>query len=1210
MQKKEAAQLIESTFNQAFDEARFTLFIKNLLNDVDTNKRNEYSGNLIKDAYKEHVSSYKRIGKYIDPDGEAMDVLIVKLHDQSKLDKARTALRNFVITHLDSFEKDYALVAYYSASDGGADWRFSYVKLEYRTEVKGGKIKQRKELTPAKRYSFLVGEHEKAYTAKSQLLPLLQNVYNNPTLEQLEGAFSIETVTDEFFEQYKLLFGKLVEQFEKDTVLQTELSTSNIETTRFAKKLLGQIVFLYFLQKKGWLGVDKTAAWGTGDRRFLQSLFDKADNQDVNYFGEFLQPLFYEALAKEHQDEGVNGYYSRLNSRIPFLNGGLFEADYNWSTANITIPNTLFRNDEVLKSGDLGTGILDVFDRYNFTIKEDEPLEKEVAVDPEMLGKVFENMLEVTERKSKGAFYTPREIVHYMCQESLIHYLDNSINNYAATYQELGNGQLAIVPPSKKGQQLLAQEHTDIKVPKHDLEEFIRKGFFALENDQRVISEGKETKTYKFQLPETVRTHADALDHYIADIKICDPAIGSGAFPVGLLLELVNAQLVLRQYLSPAYFEKKLNTLGLTKAQFEANETRYTYRLKRHTIQESIYGVDIDASAIDVARLRLWLSLVVDEEDLDNIEALPNLDYKIVCGNSLIGLPEGYEPRWLDELEDIKEQFFICSNNEEKIELRNQINEKLYGYLENSKKSMGYHIDFDYKLFFSEVWREKGGFDVVIGNPPYIKVQNLEMKQKEIFKKLYVSATKSYDIYVLFDERGHKLLNNHGYVTFIQPNKFFNADYGIGIRNYIANTSSLKSVVDFQFFQVFSTATTYTCIFSLTKRVSKTIEYITFHSKEVNKQFFELSSGNKLKTLVSHENADFLKNESWVFASKIQKNIFETLEKKNNSLSFYAKKIFVGLQTNADPIYILEKRENGFYSKFLNEIIQLENGFLKPLLKGSEIRRYAISNLKFHLILPYNAGLLIDEVVLQDEYPLTYAYLKKCEKALREREKGKMNHQNWYAFVYPKNLELFDSLKIMTQVLANKASMVVDESKNHYFVGGGNAGGYGITLKDNTLDYYYLVSLLNSSALDYYLQGHSSKFQNGYYSYAKRFIEKLPIKNIDKSDQELFITLSRYIHFLKKIERTRLYETYLEQCLDSAVFELYFQKELKKAGKEILKHLQDLQPITDEMSEEEKLAIIRQEFERLYDPNHPVRNAVETLDSVEEVRIIREALQK
>src|SRR5690606_1784636 len=535
--------------------------------------------------------------------------------------------------HLSKFEKDYALVAFYSKEDNGIDWRFSFIKVEQTSfmDEEKGKVKTKKEFTPAKRYSFLVGKYEKAHTAKNQLLPLLQNISNNPTIEELEAAFSIEKVTDEFFNQYKDLYIKLYEHFENDERLISELNKSGIDNNRFTKKLLGQIVFLYFLQKKGWLGVAKNERWRTGKKRFLQELNEHAQTEEVNFFKDKPQYLFYEALAKER--DNVNSYYERFKCRIPFLNGGLFEADYDWENANINIPDNLFRNEENNKSGDIGTGVLDVFDRYNFTIKEDEPLDKEVAVDPEMLGKVFENMLDITERKSKGAFYTPREIVHYMCQESLIHYLDNALEG---------------------------------KVKKEVIEEFIRKGHSYLENDinalvklKKIKAGEQKTTDAELKLPESIRKNADLIDQKLSSIKICDPAIGSGAFPVGLLHELVSAMLVLKPHLSYDYLTEKLKGFGFTHRE-SISDSRYIYRLKRHIIQESIYGVDIDNSAIDIARLRLWLSLVVDEDDLDPIETLPNLDYNIVACNSLIGLPEGAmkDSKVEAELEKLKQKFY------------------------------------------------------------------------------------------------------------------------------------------------------------------------------------------------------------------------------------------------------------------------------------------------------------------------------------------------------------------------------------------------------------------------------------------------------------------------------------------------------------------------------------------------------------------------
>ncbi|MBK9398587.1 MAG: hypothetical protein IPN55_15660 [Saprospiraceae bacterium] len=416
--------------------------------------------------------------------------------------------------------------------------------------------------------------------------------------------------------------------------------------------------------------------------------------------------MFYEALAKER--DNVNSYYKRFDCRIPFLNGGLFEADYNWQDANITIPENLFRNEEKNKSGDVGTGIMDVFDRYNFTIKEDEPLDKEVAVDPEMLGKVFENMLDITERKSKGAFYTPREIVHYMCQESLIHYLDNALNSGTSSYQELGSDQTKLFSGStnKNGNLKIELEHTDnIRVLKKDIETFIREGHFAVENDERVANKG-ETKTYQYQLPESIRKNANLIDKNLSSIKICDPAIGSGAFPVGLLHELVNAMLVLKPHLGYDYLTEKLKGFGFTHRE-SISDSRYIYRLKRHVIQESIYGVDIDSSAIDIARLRLWLSLVVDEDDLDPIETLPNLDYKIVAGNSLINFPENWKSSASDKIEDLKLKFFNETDLGTKKELKSKIDLAISERMHGSERTFGINISFDFRLYFLKYGMKK-----------------------------------------------------------------------------------------------------------------------------------------------------------------------------------------------------------------------------------------------------------------------------------------------------------------------------------------------------------------------------------------------------------------------------------------------------------------------------------------------------------------------
>ncbi|NOT13787.1 MAG: hypothetical protein HOP23_18500 [Methylococcaceae bacterium] len=851
MDKQQAQTTIRDVLQNRFDRETFILFVNNLLNHIER-RDVHYSGNLVPEAYRDHVNQYWRVGKYISPDDEEMDILIVEVKSLSKLDRSRTTLRNFAINRLKQFEKDYSLIAFYSKEDQGADWRFSFVKIEHEAyQDDKGKVKSRTELTPARRYSFLVGEHESSYTAQKQLLPLLQADTADPTLNSIEGAFSIEKVTDEFFQQYTELYLKLSEHISKEPVLQCKSEQETRQNvSRFAKKLLGQIVFLYFLQKKGWLGVAREQSWGGGSRCFMRERFEQINQANQNYYGDFLQYLFYEALANDRKDTKDPAWYERFDCKIPFLNGGLFEADYDWETHAIRIRNELFHNTELNKAGDTGTGILDVFDRYNFTIKEDEPLEKEVAVDPEMLGKVFENMLDVIERKSKGAFYTPREIVHYMCQESLVHYLADSVQ----------------------------------QVPKADLEDFIRKGHLYLENDrtamkadQKIASGEQLTTKHNSGLPTSIRDHAKILDEKLKNIKICDPAIGSGAFPVGLLHEIVNARLILQ-------------TL--------AGQNISAYELKRHCIQQSIYGVDIDASAIDIARLRLWLSLIVDENDYGKIEALPNLDYKIMQGNSLVEDYDGIklfnddfinqhndteaeikclreqQAKLQDEflnlhkgnlltverkkelekqnnavakqinklqsslinqdaqldlgeldivsaakikagkLEKLHKDFFSVCTAIKKAEIRQQISILEWELIEatlqernqtdalqkiQTVKQSNEKPFFLWKLNFPEVFKQRGGFDVVIGNPPYVQIQNFsgQQIQKDWKNQNYATFTKTGDIYCLFYEKGNRILRDNGILTFITSNKWMRANYGKSLRNYFLKQVAIHQLIKY-----------------------------------------------------------------------------------------------------------------------------------------------------------------------------------------------------------------------------------------------------------------------------------------------------------------------------------------------------------------------------------------------------------------------------
>lgn len=504
MNKLEAKNLVFNTFEKSFDEIQFTRFIKNLLNNLDETKRKDYRGNIIPDSFDENIRQYKRIGQYTDSKNNVIDVLVVELKRDTSIERARTLQRNFVARHLRKRNHTAALVAYFTKDF--PDWRFSFVKLEYNLHKKDdSKVKIEEELSPAKRYSFLVGANERSHTAQSQFQKILTEILN-PTLNELEQAFNIETVTREFFLEYRNLFIRtkleLDKIIENDPKVKAEFSreagstsggdSKTVNSVDFSKKLLGQIIFLYFLQKKGWFGVERDSDWGTGSKKFLRELFDlsaeasaKAEKKHgVNFFNDYLEPLFYEALRmdRSHDDH----YYSRFNCKIPFLNGGLFDpiGNYDWVHTDIILPNELFSNKHKTKEGDIGDGILDIFDRYNFTVIEDEPLEKEVAIDPELLGKAYEKFNAIRSdnfdeyltalksgkegsenkfNKQYGVYYTPREIVHYMCRESLINYLASEFSlpaeasakagDRTASYEKIGDSQLdAFGNTARKGQ--------------------------------------------------------------------------------------------------------------------------------------------------------------------------------------------------------------------------------------------------------------------------------------------------------------------------------------------------------------------------------------------------------------------------------------------------------------------------------------------------------------------------------------------------------------------------------------------------------------------------------------------------------------------------------------------------------------------------------------------------------------------------------------
>jgi len=1107
MDKQAAAKIIGDTFENPFDKARFVHFIKNLLNNIDETKAFPAHGVYITESFREYVRAYERIGTYTDPaypQNNKIDVLIVYLRKETSLERARTSQRNFVARYLkDRGQKEAGLIAFVSPDP--ADWRFSLVKMEYKlAETPTGKVKVKEEFTPARRWSFLVGENESSHTAQSQLVGILADDKNNPTLFALEGAFNIEVATREFFNSYRELFNKVKEKLDNlvatDNIISREFDNRGIDAVNFAKKLLGQIVFLYFLQKKGWLGVPENKNWGDGDKKFLRNLFEKSQQERRDFFNDYLEYLFYDALNKQDRGGVDPSYYQRFDCRIPFLNGGLFNSDYDWVKTDIVIPNDIFSNRKNV--GDEGSGIIDVFDLYNFTVKEDEPLEKEVAVDPEMLGKVFENLLEVKDRKSKGTYYTPREIVHYMCQESLINYLDTAVNTSDVPLVQARPPQGKLFGQPDPAQATLKIPGYRAVIPRGDIEDFVRKGEFTLEHDSRVVKHGSETERYSYQLPETIRHNAKLVDEKLANIRVCDPAIGSGAFPVGMMHEIVKARSVLTTHLDG-----------------EAGRTPYAF--KRHAIQNCLYGVDIDPGAVEIAKLRLWLSLVVDEEDITHIKPLPNLDYKIVCGNSLLGFP--FKSQRLTAIEQLKQQFFDETDHEKKAKLKSQVDQQLREAFAASKKSLGYEVNFDFEIYFSEVFHGKGGFDVVIANPPYIEHKKLK-EVSSVLKNDYEAYSGTADIYVYFYEKGLKHLRDNGILAFISSNKFLKTSYGAKLRGLLTR-HNVRQIIDFTQVHVFD-ALVATCIVVVSKGKDRSEVLVSFADDRIVDfaHLYDFVDRNHLQ--VSPQNLDA---SIWQLEDSQKLTLKSKIESGCKKLSdIQSIHIYRGVTTGCNEAFVVDEA----ISRLLVTADPKNKDIIKPLLHGRNIKRWGYEESKEFLIFT-RKGITIKN------YPAIEKYLLRFRGKLEPGKGRKPGSYNWYEVqdntaYYPE----FEKEKIIWGLTADKWAFAYDD-KGHYLP----SNGYILT--SSKISIKYLLALLNSNLMKFYFNFIGIMTAGGAFTLKHETIGEFPIKEGLIKDQQPFIDLIDQILEITKDEdyltnaakQARVKE--YERQIDQMVYELY-----------------------------------------------------------------------
>ncbi|KAB2308214.1 N-6 DNA methylase [Betaproteobacteria bacterium SCN2] len=557
-------------------------------------------------------------------------------------------------------------------------------------------------------------------------------------------------------------------------------------------------------------------------------------------------------------------------------------------------------------------------------------------------------------------------------------------------------------------------------------------------------------------------------------LRICDPACGSGSFLIGAYQHLLDWHL--KWY---AENDPQKHASGKSPKLRQSHDGwRLTVAERKRILIHNIYGVDIDAQAVEVTKLSLLLKVLEGETGetlglaqmkLFHERALPNLDANILCGNSLIGT-DFYDGRLdLDEEE------------------RRRINA------------------FDWEAGFPEVFKA-GGFDAVIGNPPYIRIQTLKEwapLEVEHYKTAYRAASKgNYDIYAVFVERGLQLLNKQGKLGFILPHKFFNAEYGEPLRGLIAEGKHLAGVVHFGHQQVFGQATTYTCLLYLNKAATETCRFMRVNDLDAFAAGGPENDANDIP-------AKRITTSSWNFAEGEAGALFERLMSVPTKLDNVAH-IFVGLQTSADKVYVLQALGPAMSGKLPvrdaeGDEWNLEVGLLKPFLSKVSLQSHARPQAGHWLLFPYDLGRgkaeLIPVETMARYYPEAWRYLQSKSAVLKKREGGKWNHATWHGYIYKKNLLAFESQKLVVQVISKTGRYAFDDASS-YFTGGGNGPYYGVRWKypDDPHSLLYLSGLLNSRLLDNCLHRISSPFRGGYWSYGKRFIEQLPIRPIDFSD--------------------------------------------------------------------------------------------------------------
>lgn len=1118
---------------------------------------------------KEIVVEVVQLGTLKTTDGITLPIFDVTLQNGIKIEYNRVGVNELLKTHILKDAVKGAIVTFHYPAPSPlervgvrTEWRFSFISKfgsDYFAEAESVE-------TNPKKYTYIFGTSEEHRTALERLYNLEQSRFR---LEDFFEAFNVEPVSTNFFKEYKNFYQDFVFHISNDKISRAIFEKEGIsnddlekDIRNFVKRLLGRLVFLYFLQKKHWLGATNKN-YDDGDTNFLFNLFNYNQESKDHFYNKWLSKLFFNALNTANR---TNDGFELPNGNsvwIPFLNGGLFEEHQEPERhREIQFPPTLF---ELL---------FKFFNGYNFTIYENSPEDHTVAVDPEMLGHIFENLLE--DNKDKGAFYTPKEIVHYMTQESLIEYLKTHLSH------------------SREAIENLIKNHITAAFTREDLKK---------------------------------------VEKLIDTVKICDPAIGSGAFPMGLLQEIFALKAVIHYELGYSVW--------------------LPAKIKQNIIQNSIYGVDIEPGAVDIARLRFWLSLVVDEP---TPKPLPNLDYKIMQGNSLLESFEGVDLSKVSAGNDLmivenqdkdlfgnlkddqlkitygktglaektqkltKEYFTadvvkkpkikaaINATIKEHIDFNLDLREKQLQRLLNEIKTINnpntkekksierlendlYQLNeiktnleiiqtkeekpyFLWHLFFADVFKE-GGFDIVIGNPPYVGVKG----NGKTFEQIKNTDLSKYfkgrsELFYFFMHKAIQLGKTNCINTFITTNYFITATDANLLRTNLKEDTTILSLLNFNEIKLFASAmgqhnlisifkkgfdknTKAKTLFTKNKGFADSIEIEKILSfKDTNTDYFELSQDE-----IFEGKENYIRIGGSSGGNDELSSIFMAL--KTNDLLGDICFVRQGLRTGVDKIsdthinkfkYKGNKGE-GVFILSLDELnkkgISIDNPIVKPLFKNSDVNKY-LTNENTNQYLLYIDGNVTLDSLINDNLNIYNHLINYKELIQKIRYGNNEDSENWFKLDRTREQWLFEGEKIVAPQ-RSKTNTFGYNNISWY----SSADVYYIKTKDKKYNLKYILALLNSKLFFLWLS-YKGKRKGDMLELYQKPLSEIPI--IFSTEMKLFeyiidlilYTKSKSTSSINDIVKNDHIANFFEEVIDGCVFELYFEEHMKEKGINII----------------------------------------------------------